>query len=112
MTRQILFDKKGDSSPKKERPKSEKKEQATDPKGSPKAKKTTKANSGDLIAWLKGHDLIKIRTLCLKAGIDPGSFHRWMNVTKEIPAAAIEKIIPILIDYGFNVGVYPNLGII
>jgi hypothetical protein len=62
----------------------------------------TLPEKANLLNWLKSHDLIKIRTLCEKAGVDPGNFHRWLNVKKEIPQDAIKKISPFLKDYGFN----------
>lgn len=100
MSRKILFDKKTaapepnakKSATRKEVPK--KQTAAPIPEESPK-------EMTNLLEWLETHDLIKIRTLCLKAGVDPGSFHRWMNVTKEIPDSAIKKVTPILKDYGY-----------
>jgi len=56
----------------------------------------------DIIEWLTAHDLIKIRRLCELAKLDPGNFHRWMNVTKKLPVHAIEKIVPILREYGYE----------
>lgn len=95
MSRKILFDKKGTGGLAKEGHKKAKKVDAEMPQ-------TVPQKQISLLEWLEAHDLIKIRTLCLKGGVDPGSFHRWMNVTKEIPAQAIDKLTPILKDYGFD----------
>lgn len=100
MSRKILFDKKSVApEPAAKKPMAQKKEPKKEEPVprllSPSKKQIT------LLEWLEAHDLIKIRTLCLKAGIDPGSFHRWMNVTKKIPQQAIDKITPILQDYGY-----------
>lgn len=69
-----------------------------------KKKEPIENQSETIIRWLENHDLIKIRALCVLAGLDPGNFHRWVNVKKEIPVDVIEKIIPILKDYGFEDG--------
>lgn len=102
MKRQVLYNKKAHSAeihtPKKEKKtlpatkKPDKKEQPVD------------NQSEAIIRWLENHDLIKIRALCTIAKLDPGNFHRWINVKKEIPKDVIEKITPILKDYGFEDG--------
>lgn len=101
MSRKILFDKKSATSEPPIKASVAKKEPSKKSNVREIKEETSQPPIG-LLEWLKTHDLIKIRTLCLKAGVDPGSFHRWMNVTKEIPPAAVEKIIPILKDYGYN----------
>jgi len=66
-----------------------------------KSAKVSDNQSFTIIQWLKSHDLIKIRALCEKSGIDPGNFHRWVNVKKEIPKEVQDKIIPIIKKYGY-----------
>lgn len=101
--RVILFDKK--ASPANPPPtKKDGKLANEERKTSEKPKKPVETSPLALIEWLDAHDLIKIRALCIKADIDPGTFHRWMNVSKEIPPHALEKITPILKDYGFESG--------
>lgn len=100
MKRQVLYNKKAHTEV-APFPKKEKKETTSKPRAEEKAVN----HSSMVIEWLESHELIKIRPLCEKAGIDAGNFHRWMNVSKEIPDHAIEKITPILKDYGFKAGV-------
>ena len=100
-TRKILFDKKSSTTTESEKPKAEKRDKKTVQKSAPPPEPPKKS----VIEWLKSHDLIKIRPLCEKASIDPGTFHRWLHVTKKIPDEAIEKLTPILKEYGFETGV-------
>lgn len=100
MKRQVLYDKKANVSD-VPAPKKEKKELPTTEKTGINTRSV--ANKSQLIIrWLENHDLIKIRALCTTAGLDPGNFHRWINVKKELPKEVIEKITPILKDYGFE----------
>lgn len=103
MKRQVLYDKKANSA----EPsilKKDKKEPPPNPKVEKKPQ-PIENQSEAIIRWLENHDLIKIRALCITAGLDPGNFHRWINVKKEIPGDVIEKITPILKDYGFEDGI-------
>lgn len=97
MKRAVLFDKKAHSGA----PPKPKKQEAPKPKEEKKVQSSENQNES-IIRWLDNHDLIKIRALCIRCDLDPGNFHRWVNVKKEIPADVIEKIIPILKDYGFD----------
>lgn len=105
MTREIGYQKpKGDAVPvsaKVAPPKEvkKKKEKAADPGNE------NNVESGphiSLVDWLKTHSLIKMSALCQAAEIDPGNFHRQLNVKKEIPKEIQEKLIPILKAYGFK----------
>lgn len=103
MIRQIGYQKqKGESVPleksiKKESKKS--KEGSATPTEEPKKENEDKVS---LVDWLKTHSLIKMSALCQAAEIDPGNFHRQLNVKKEIPKEIQEKLIPILKAYGFK----------
>lgn len=98
MKRKVLFNKKEDTPLK---PKAEKKTVVP----ALIEKKTISGTHISVLDWLKNHKLIKARTLCLEAGLDPGSFHRWVNVNKELPPHAIEKLTPILKEYGYEADV-------
>lgn len=100
MKRQVLYDKKANASD-APAPKKDKKVVPIETRAASSSQSTV--NQSELIIrWLENHDLIKIRALCTTAGLDPGNFHRWINVKKEIPKDVIEKITPILKDYGFE----------
>lgn len=100
LKREVLFDKKAHSGATQPPPKPPKKEV---PKPKEEKKEQRVENQSEIIIrWLEKHDLIKIRALCTLVKLDPGNFHRWVNVKKELPADVIEKITPILKDYGFD----------
>lgn len=101
MKRVVLFDKKNQE-PAKPFTKQEKKEPKTEVKKTAQTPKLEKGPNISIIEWIKTHELLKIRPLCELIGVDPATFHRWVNVKNEIPEEIIKKLTPILKDYGFN----------
>jgi hypothetical protein len=104
MKRQVLFDKKSaeaTTAPVQKPTKKEEKPAVKVKEVKPTKKTVTKAPLS-MVEWLKVHDLIKFKPLCVKAKIDPATFHRWVNIKGELPIEAIKKLTPILKDYGFD----------
>ena len=103
MSRQIGYQKpKGSSDVPEKAAKKTTKKVKQDPVEAPKEPKSESEAKISLVDWLRTHSLIKMSSLCQAAEIDPGNFHRQLNVKKDIPKEIQEKLIPILKAYGFK----------
>lgn len=68
---------------------------------------TIKANdkknrSAGIIEWFGSHELISVKGVCDMAGIDTSNFNKLLKAAKVIPDKLLDKIEPIIKEYGYK----------
>jgi hypothetical protein len=61
-----------------------------------------RTRSERMIGWFGSHELISKNGVCELAGIDTSNFNKLLRYGKEIPDKILDKIEPIIKQYGYE----------
>ena len=62
----------------------------------------TKTRSEKIIEWFGSHELISINGVCQLAQVDTSNFNKLLKAAKVIPDKILDKIEPIIKEYGYK----------